>query len=159
MAEFAGIEFRFVETIKPERDAMGTVRNYAPQEGYDNVKALPLHAYGGGPFCKFRVAKGIHESGCYVLTRDGTPVYAGKCVSLDKRWGANGYGSISPRNCFSGGQSTNCRINTLVLKAALLGNLLELWFLQIDESAAKIDQMERQIISVLKPIWNKALMT
>ena len=31
----------------------------------------------------------------------------------------NGYGRISPRNCFQGGQSTNCRVNNLIFPTGL----------------------------------------
>ena len=44
----------------------------------------------------------------------------GECANLSVRFNA-GYGNISPKNCFKGGQETNCRLNNLLYLAAAAG--------------------------------------
>ena len=45
----------------------------------------------------------------------GEIIYMGETVNLAKRFNM-GYGNISPRNCFVGGQSTNCKMNKVVME-------------------------------------------
>jgi hypothetical protein len=52
---------------------------------------------------------------------------------LSARFNA-GYGNISPKNCFKGGQETNCRVNNLVHSAALAGERISTY-----RVAAKVD--------------------
>ena len=39
-----------------------------------------------------------------------------------------GYGKISPRNCYAGGQSTNCKMNKIVLELFQQGKRVDLFF-------------------------------
>jgi hypothetical protein len=55
-----------------------------------------------------------------------------KCANLSARFNA-GYGNISPKNCFKGGQETNCRLNNLLHAALLGGQRISLWFFQTVE--------------------------
>jgi hypothetical protein len=66
-----------------------------------------------------------------------------------------GYGQISPRNCYEGGQATNCRINRLVLEHATSGACLLLWFHPTGQS----DGVERELIRAIQPSWNRALVS
>jgi hypothetical protein len=86
----------------------------------------------------------------YIITAQGNPVYAGKCADLSGRFGSRGYGAIQPRNCFAGGQSTNCKVNHLVLEQAELRIPLELWFHATDDYSF----VERKVITALRPQWN-----
>jgi len=86
----------------------------------------------------------------YVLTLDGQPVYVGKCRNLAERFGPRNYGAIQPKNCFLGGQSTNCRVNNLVLLHARQGQQLELWF----HATADAAPVERDLIVKIRPPWN-----
>ena len=68
-------------------------------------------------FCKFELnKKRIDEwkdkgqAGVYVWLDKEKIVYIGETTDLYDRF-KNGYGSISPRNVFYGGQSTNCKMN------------------------------------------------
>lgn len=147
---FARMTFQKVGTIDPERDGSGTIRELIPQSRYAKADTTPLNPNGVGPFCRFSIAQGVNAAGVYVLTLNGSPVYAGKCENLAKRWGSMGYGAISPKNCFVGGQSTNCKINNRVLRDTQAGGSLELWFHRtIDTSTA-----ERTLILELRPEWN-----
>lgn len=53
------------------------------------------------------------DSGVYLWEVNKTIIYIGESKNLYKRFN-NGYGNISPRNCFIGGQSTNCKMNKIV---------------------------------------------
>lgn len=147
---FVGMTFRRIGAIEPERDAAGAVIELMPQSRYAKADSSPLNPNGAGPFCRFSVAQGVRAPGVYVLTLDGVPVYAGKCENLAKRWGGTGYGAISPKNCFVGGQSTNCKINNRILRHAKAGTSLELWFHRTAETGAA----ERALILDLRPQWN-----
>jgi hypothetical protein len=142
--------FSFVTNIEPERDDRGSVREFLPQSRYQNRRGLDLHNYGRGPFCRFRIPRNLSLGGVYVVAVGGEIVYVGECQNLSERFNARGYGTISPRNCFKGGQATNCRINTLILQSARRGQTIELWFHQTSERR----KVEAAIIRNRQPAWN-----
>ena len=148
--DFAGYRFERVGLIEPERDSSGAVCEFMPQSRYRNVRLLPLNDHGAGPFCRFTVAQGIHRPGAYAITLVGQPVYVGKCRDLAQRFGPQGYGAIQPKNCFVGGQSTNCKINNLILEHARQGQGMELWLHATSGPAS----VERDIIVKIRPPWN-----
>jgi hypothetical protein len=121
-----------------------------PQQRYQNARALPLNRYGSGPFCKFRISNRFQVSGVYVLTVDGAPQYVGECANLSARFNA-GYGNISPKNCFKGGQETNCRLNNRLHAALLAGQRISLWFFQTVEYKS----IEATLRRTLNPTWNR----
>jgi hypothetical protein len=143
-------EFVRIGDLEPQRNADGSVREYLPQARYDNRRALPLHRYGNGPFCKFVVPRQFRNSGVYVIAEGHAPLYVGETDNLSKRFNM-GYGNISPKNCFRGGQQTNCRLNNLVFAAALAGRKLTLWFHATPEYKA----LEAALRASLKPTWNR----
>jgi len=153
---FSGRAFRSLGEIQVERRKNGEFYEYFPQSRYKKSDTMPLHKYGEGPFCKFRIAKGIAKPGLYVVTVDDQPTYVGECENADKRWGSNGYGNISPRNPFVGGQSTNCRINAMILHQAKAGRIIKLWFCESDESKRGRLDIETSLIEAIKPDWNLA---
>lgn len=73
----------------------------------------------------------------------------GECLDLSSRFNM-GYGQISPRNCFVGGQSTNCKINRHVLESIESGKRVELWFFPTQNREA----VESELISEFNPLWN-----
>ena len=148
--EFGGLYFTHICVIEPDRDVNGAIREFMPQDRYANLRNLPLNAHGDGPFCKFKISKSYNQSGIYVLTLNGDPKYVGKCDNLAQRWGLQGYGTISPKNCFMGGQSTNCKINNMVLRQSKRGGRMELLF----HATMDPGPVERTIILILKPEWN-----
>ena len=155
---FADRDFQHIGWIEPEREPSGAFLEFMPQSRYKDAVTTPLHAYGSGPFCRFRIGRDRREPGLYVLALDDNPVYAGECVDLGKRWGPNGYGGISPRNCFRGGQPTNCRVNAAILVAAKEGRTIDLWFCAFDGDTANRRVAETQLIQSLVPPWNRAKM-
>jgi len=147
-----GHDFHLVFAIEPLRMSDGTVRAYWPQSRYANRGSLPLNRYGNGPFCKFKVPGDLRESGVYAITIDGELRYIGKCENLTLRFN-NGYGNISPRNCFIGGQETNCRINNLIYRDSNAGRLVDVWFCATDHHEDK----EKQLLNSLKLAWHRAM--
>lgn len=142
--------FDHICEIKLERDPENCIKTYCPQNQYQNKKNLNLHAYGSGEFCKFKIPSNLHLSGVYVITVDQKPCYVGECMDLTKRFNA-GYGNISPKNCYKGGQPTNCRINQLILEAVAEGRPVDLFF----HPTAKHKEMEKDILIRKDWTWNK----
>jgi hypothetical protein len=142
-------EFQYICDIKPLRGVDGSIRLFAPQTRYRNVRNLPLNKYGEGSFCKFQIPKTYRNSGVYVLKSNEGVRYVGECVNLSARFNI-GYGTISPRNCFKGGQETNCRLNMLIYLAAQAQDSISLWFFQTADYKA----LEARLRSELNPPWN-----
>lgn len=146
--------FEHIGSIIPETDSVGRLREFMPQHRYRNAATKDLHSWGAGPFCRFRIARSRKQGGLYVVTLDNDPVYVGECVDLSRRFGPNGYGGISPRNCFVGGQPTNCRINTAILSAVKEQQTIDLWFKRLDLSRAARRALEIEIMRLIQPRWN-----
>lgn len=146
----AGFEFGYVCAISPRRTADGLIEIFMPQKRYANAKGVPLNNYGFGPFCKFTIPNSYLRGGVYVISVDGEPRYVGECANLSSRFN-NGYGNISPRNCFVGGQQTNCRVNNLILSSVQAGSVIALWFFPTDDYKT----MEAALRSALRLAWNR----
>lgn len=140
--------FDLVCFIRPDEDADG-IRAYLPQARFTGRDRALLHAYGSGPFCRFRIPASYPFEGVYALTADNQVRYVGECEHLTKRYN-RGYGNISPRNCYVGGQSTNCRINNLIWIAVQQGQQIDLLFFQ----TADRKQVEAELIRAVQPQWN-----
>ncbi len=120
-----GYPFRFLQELIPLCEN-GKVLRFYPQRQYGNPKGLPLSHHGAGPFCRFSV-RAPAASGVYLWVCQGEIVYIGETQDLAQRFNA-GYGSISPRNCYLGGQSTNCKMNRVVLDCYEKGTPIRLYF-------------------------------
>lgn len=143
-------EFAKMCEIKPKRDVDGNVERLMPQSHYQNSGNICLNKYGQGPFCRFRIPSDYHQAGVYTIIVDGVVSYIGECENLSRRYNM-GYGNISPRNCFVGGQETNCRVNTLIFYASTEGHKITLWFFK----TAAFKSVERELRALLKPEWNR----
>jgi hypothetical protein len=75
--------------------------------------------------------------------------YIGRTVDFAGRMGPVNYGSISPKNCYRSGQSTNCKINSHVLLAVKDGQTVALYILPTNDLA-----IETGIINAVQPAWN-----
>ena len=146
-----GQPFIWVANIRPEARKDGTLWTDMPQERYAEATQARLNRHGTGPFCRFDV-RGLPDTpGIYAVTLDGRLTYVGITIkSLKQRWGPQGYARISPRNCYKGGQSTNCKVNHAILQAALQKRTVELWIREMDEPRT----LEAQLIRELNPPWN-----
>jgi len=147
---FGGYPFEYVCDIEPQRNQAGAVFLYWPQSRYGNQKGLELHSDGKGPFCRFRISENLPHKGVYAVLVNGDVRYVGRCIHLLKRFN-QGYGVISPRNCFLGGQMTNCRVNRLILEAATRGDKIELGFFETEDG----EEVERRLLIPPAPPWNK----
>ncbi len=141
--------FTAVCELVPDRTADGAVITYLPQARYPQAATTPLHTYGRGPFCRFQIPASLTGEGVYIISCDEKPLYVGLCQNLADRFN-RGYGLISPRNCYRGGQSTNCKINSYVLRETQVGRLLRLLFMSTTRKAT----VERKLIAHLRPPWN-----
>ena len=138
--------------VEVDKDGDGRIKVYSPQNRYENSKGLKLTEDGKGTFCSFKITDASTKAGTYVFTVKNVPYYVGKCVNLYKRVNS-GYGVISPRNCYKGGQNTNCRINKNILEESRAGKTIKLYFYKNDNR----EKVEKETISCLKTIdrWNK----
>jgi hypothetical protein len=144
-----GYDFAFVASLDPVRDPTGAIAESSPQARYANAGTVPLHTHGRGPFCKVRIAVQRHLAGVYALVVDGAVRYVGECEDLGKRFNA-GYGNISPRNCYDGGQPTNCKVNRRVLDVARAGGRVDLYFHPTPARKA----VEAELLAICSPPWN-----
>ena len=145
-----GVAFRFVAEIRPAADANGLPVEERPHLRFDNTRGLPLNRHGDGPFCRFSVSGLPERPGVYAVTAARGLAYVGIANDLRERWSARGYARIHPRNCFRGGQSTNCKVNHAILTAARGGRPILLW---IHETVSP-RRLEERLIRVFEPPWN-----
>ena len=147
--KLGGNEFVFIATLAPQRDASGAIIELMPQEQYKKSDSVPLHKHGHGTFSRFKISVQKGLVGVYALLADGAVRYIGECKNLGKRINA-GYGNISPKNCYKGGQSTNCKINRRVLDATRASGRVDLYCCP----TPRRKPIERQLIEKYRPPWN-----
>ena len=145
-----GEVFGYFVRITPEAGPDGRPKEYMPQSRYDLAKSTPLNRHGAGPFCRFAVLGLPAAPGVYAITVARKLAYVGIAADLQQRWGPSGYAQIQPRNCFKGGQSTNCKVNHAILAAAQDGLAVDLWIHRTDDPRP----LEARLISALVPPWN-----
>ncbi|HPS34400.1 MAG TPA: GIY-YIG nuclease family protein [Oscillospiraceae bacterium] len=149
--DILGYPFKFIQKLNPERNSIGKIRQFYPHILYEKRQNAQLHRYGLGPFCHFTISNewsGV--CGVYAVCDSQQLLYIGQCIDLAKRYNS-GYGNISPRNCFIGGQQTNCKINAMVLKKYLEGGEVYLYFYETKD----FDRVEHKLISRLTPPLNE----
>ena len=142
-------DFISICEIKPLIDKYGRIIEYQPDREYKNADDKKLNKYGKGPFCKFQIPNGINKAGVYILKIDDEVKYVGECENLSSRYNM-GYGQISPRNCIVGGQSTNCKINSYILREVKNGSKVLLLFYETENRF----EVERELIKKYEPKWN-----
>jgi len=118
--------------------------------GYKKAGAKKLLSFGGGPFCRLRVAGLEPVPGVYALCRGDGVLYVGRSRNLRARFNQTGYGAISPVNCYAGGQPTNCKVNHLVLREARARLQTSIWIRQTDDFVSLEDALREE----LRPPWN-----
>lgn len=148
--EVEGRKFVFVSTVKPKLEPDGSIWTHEPQARYAKAASSKHHAYGNGAFCKFILPGATDDKGVYLMVSENQIMYVGETVELKRRFNA-GYGNISPRNCFVGGQPTNCRINKLILNLLLDDQQVEIWFCACEDHV----KLERRLKVSISPPWNR----
>ncbi len=147
---FFGRGFTDLGELILQLDEHGSPLEFEPQGRYKNASTSKLHRYGAGTFCKFKVNGLPVRSGVYVFLVEGIAKYVGKAVRLKERF-AMGHGNISPKNCFVGGQQTNCRLNQLILNTAKKGHSIRVLVHECSDQ----DSFESDLIADLSPDWNR----
>jgi hypothetical protein len=144
-------EFTLAGPIEGERGEDRLVLTYTAYERFANPHGLPLNAYGQGPFVRLRVPPLPRAPGVYAVARGMEVLYIGRARdSLFSRWGRGGYSVIDPRNCYRGGQSTNCHINNLIGIELVAGRELQLY----THAVADPSSVESRLIRSIRPPWN-----
>ena len=139
--DFGGHIFSSAGLITPESEK-GRIREFYPQQDYDNARGLPLNAFGAGPFCRFRLDL-PSEPGVYLWVCDNKVIYIGESRDLRQRFN-NGYGRISPKNCYQGGRSTHCKMNSAALRLCRQGKKIEIFFLVTEgHKAVELDLLRK----------------
>ena len=95
---------------------------------YKNVKNHDLlnGIYMDTPFCKFKMTHLSKKSGVYLWVEEGEIIYIGETNNLHRRFNS-GYGQISPRNCYVGGQNTNVKMNRIALDHYMQGKTIDIY--------------------------------
>lgn len=150
--ELLRVGFDFAGAIDADREASGELRLVRPHQRFANPRVLRLNAYGLGPFVRLAVLPLPDRPGVYAVCEEpGDVLYVGRARdSLRRRWGRQGYSVIDPRNCFVGGQSTNCRVNSLIAERLGKSDVLHLWYHKIEDPVA----LEQELVVSIKPPWN-----
>jgi hypothetical protein len=145
-----GYSFTLVQELEPNRSANGQIRQYMPHVLYSKWQTAKLHKYGIGPFCRLFISRSWYgASGVYALFDTQQLLYIGQCKDLAQRYNT-GYGTISPRNCYEGGQLTNCKINSMILRKYLNGDRVFLYFCRTDD----YNSLEHMLIEKFQPLYN-----
>lgn len=143
--------FTLAGPIDAARDETGVPVTYTAWERFANPKGLALNKWGAGPFVRLQPPPLPKLPGVYTVTKGELVQYVGIAkANLFERWGRRGYSVIDPRNCFVGGQSTNCHLNHLIGDRLGRDERLDLWFLTDPEPRP----IELSLIRALRPPWN-----
>lgn len=143
--------FEFVQDIIPKLDCNGNIKELFPQSRYIKKENSQLGKYGNGAFCHFSIDnKWKAISGVYVFYIENNLVYIGQTINFAQRFN-NGYGNISPRNCYNGGQPTNCKMNKVVLTSIKDEKKVSLYFYITDNH----DKIEKELIAHYNPRFNE----
>jgi len=139
-------------TIEPDHNSRGGITVFNPWERFPNRTGLMLHAWGEGPFCRFKIPGRFRDkSGVYLILVNGKIVFSGWCKNLVHRMNQN-YGTISPRKCYDGSEPENCLVNNRILYAAQDKKKITLYMLP-----GAGPEISESIITRLSPRWNMDL--
>ncbi len=123
---FCGHDFEFVADIELKRDLDQEIILGNPEDRYRMASTAKLHRHGQGPFCELSISFEPSVAGAFILTVEDEAAYVGTAEDLQRRINSQ-IGHISPSDCYSRGQPTNCRLNKLILEEALAGRAVQVW--------------------------------
>ena len=116
-----------------------------------------LNRFGDETYCSFSISdpldskKGLY---CYALKGmepfETRIQYVGRSHDPFKKRVNNGYGNISPKNCYLDGQATNCHLNSILVQHQ---SDVAFFVCPLD-NRDEIDDLEKALIRKLKPDWN-----
>ena len=150
IASELNIEFKKFCTLDliPNRNG---VFFYSPQGNYKYVKnyAYLEDVDENTIFCKFKPDL-PKIKGVYLWVSDNEIIYIGEGVNLRSRFNS-GYGNISPRNCFKGGQSTNVKMNRIALSYLKNNRPIDIYIYE----TANHKELETLLLSRISTQYNK----
>jgi hypothetical protein len=114
-----------------------------------------LNSYGDEIYSRFYFldASWLNRMGLYCYVVGENIMYFGQSKdSFGKRIN-QGYGNISPKNCYLDGQATNCHLNSLISRNK---EKVKLFLCELNDSVT-IDCLEKSLIQTYQPAWNIAL--
>ena len=124
------------------------------KRNYDMFYENFLNPSGDETYCQFKLGDDLQGKGLYCYTVGGSIVYIGRTHDPFAKRINIGYGSISPKNCYLDGQSTNCHLNALIARTDWSKLRLFECAMVSDE---EIDVRERELIRSHNPPWNRQL--
>lgn len=141
-----GYDFKFIETINPEKDADGKLKTIK-----HNLPESEIHRFGGLEYCYFNVEEAQGKSGVYALVVDDEPVYIGCTYNLAVRWSREQYGKIREGECKrKNGLLTNCNVNAYICGAVKENKECKLYFYETQD----YKKIESEIIKSQQPMLN-----
>ncbi|MDE7406061.1 MAG: hypothetical protein K2M89_04245 [Clostridiales bacterium] len=124
---------------------------YLPQKNYNNKNHYPYinDIDETTLFCKFKPNL-PKTKGVYLWVDDEDEIiYIGEGENLYSRFN-NGYGNISPRNCYKGGQSTNVKMNRVALSYFNNNRTIDIYVCETNEHK----RIEHELLSVINTQYN-----
>jgi len=111
-----------------------------------------LNKYGDLEYSTFYLADREQHNlkGVYFYYLNNELKYIGRCRDNMKKRVNQGYGKISPKKCFIDGQSTNCKVNSLITKNK---SSIVLKIISLDD-ISEIEVLESRLILECGPEWN-----
>jgi hypothetical protein len=111
-----------------------------------------LNEYGDSVYSRFKIndAKPAAKKGLYIYCVKAALKYIGRSVVPFGKRINDGYGRISPKNCYVDGRTTNCHVNSLITKHKEHVHLLLLPL----QSDGQIITLEKNLIREYSPEWN-----
>ncbi len=148
-----GIMGKFVKVcaIKLERDSEGRIANESPVPGKESCKGDLV------PYCRFRVPSVPIGGGVFLIKIDGEVKSVGGTENLDRYF----YGGCS-RVCtgnapYKQGWPAECRFKKGLHDQVKTGELVEVWFLRIDDETQrrrlKLQLMNKNLKSKWSTRW------
>jgi hypothetical protein len=135
-------------------DTLGTFL-YSLKLNGDKFYLRFLNEHGDNVFCDFSITSTSLSrlKGVYSFTVGEKIKYFGRSHDPFEKRLNQGYGHISPKNCYRDGQSTNCHVNSLVAKYF---TEVSFYVYPLDDDF-RIDNLENLLINLYKPEWNVQL--
>lgn len=118
----------------------------------DNFYLRFLNEHGDNVYCDFSIGitTFIRAKGIYSFRVGESLKYFGRSHDTFEKRLNQGYGHISPKNCYRDGQSTNCHVNSLIEKCF---TEVSFFVCPLDDYLM-IDHFEKLLINFYKPEWN-----
>jgi len=92
----------------------------------------------------------LNQKGIYLYKFGDSILYIGRCRDSLKKRINQGYGKITPKNCYKDGQSTNCHLNYRITSSE---HKIEFWFCSMTD-LDEISIIEKKLIKKFQPPWN-----